>query len=66
MGIHTVCAEMFHEDTQDRHDEANGTFSEFWKTIKNLQQEMDLSGIGRRWCTSSSDVQELLLYCNLC
>ena len=29
MGINTVGAELFHEDRQDRHDEANGRFSEF-------------------------------------
>jgi len=29
MGIHTVGAELIHEDGQDRHDEANGRFSEF-------------------------------------
>ena len=28
MGIHTVGTELFHEDRQDRHDEANGRFSE--------------------------------------
>jgi len=29
MGIHTVGAELFHEDRQDRHDEADGRFSQF-------------------------------------
>jgi hypothetical protein len=29
MGILTVGAELFHEEKQDRHDKANGSFSQF-------------------------------------
>ena len=29
MRIHTVGAEMFHKDRQDRHNEINGSFSQF-------------------------------------
>ena len=29
MGIRTMGAELFHEDKQERHDKANGSFSQF-------------------------------------
>jgi len=37
MGIRTVGAEEFHENNQDRHDEANGRFSQFYEgNLKNF------------------------------